>query len=161
MDAVTYRRPDHLDPRTTDPAAPAADLDPTGATCGAETAEMGEEWFCTRRPHHLDNEHRAAFDRGGDGPADAVGYAWRDELYDPSPAPVAPRSGLRDTGTQPPFTLAHTITWTELRADVARASAAHWVEGSRKHRQHAREPDRFDAIAAELHRLRDLDTAAE
>jgi len=157
---TTYRRPDNLDPNTLDPAAPVADLDPSGATCGADTDEMGEPWFCTRRPAHTDNEHRAAFDRGGAGPVGVVGYAWRDEFYDPTPAPAPSRSGLRDVGTRAPFTLAQTLTWAELRAEGARAAAEHWVYGSRKHTQHIREADRFDAIAAELHRLQDLDTTA-
>lgn len=71
----------------------------------------------------------------------------------------APASGLRDTGMEPPFTLAQTITWTALRAECARAAAEHWEEGNPKRAQHTREAERFEAIARELHRLRAIDAA--
>jgi hypothetical protein len=73
MTTTTYRRPEDLDWDTIDPAAPAADHDPSGAICGAEFEVL---WTCTRRPHHTDAEHRAAFENGGDGPESTVGYAW-------------------------------------------------------------------------------------
>ncbi len=75
---ITYERPDDLDTQT-DPNAPDADLDPTGAACGITTWDVGGmEWHCTRRPGHTDDEHRAAFDRNGAGPVGHVGFAWQD-----------------------------------------------------------------------------------
>ena len=75
---ITYERPDTLDMQH-DPAAPAADLDPTGAECGATTYDVaGAEWRCTRQPGHVDDEHRAAFGIHGGGPGE-VGFAWQYE----------------------------------------------------------------------------------
>ncbi len=81
---ITYSRPGTIG-HDADPDAPAADLDPTGATCDASTYDVGgAPWRCTRRPGHSatndpDDEHRAAFERGGDGPAGAVAFAWQYE----------------------------------------------------------------------------------
>jgi hypothetical protein len=76
---IIYERTDALDMQT-DPAAPAADLDETGAECRATTYDVGRlEWHCTRRPGHVDDEHRAAFDVHGGGPLGEVGFAWQYE----------------------------------------------------------------------------------
>lgn len=76
---ITYERPDTLDMQR-DPAAPAADRDPTGAECGATTYDVGgAEWRCTRRPGHADDEHRAAFEIHGGGPTGEVAFAWQYE----------------------------------------------------------------------------------
>ncbi len=65
---ITYSRPDTIG-HDVDPDAPAADLDPAGATCDASTYDVGGvPWRCTRRPGHTDAEHRAAFELHGDGP---------------------------------------------------------------------------------------------
>jgi len=158
---IIYARPDHLDDEQIDPAAPPADMapnadvDPRVPICGATTHDVdGDRWTCTRTPEHPDDEHRSVFDRYRGGPVGQIGLAWRNE------PDTAPPSGLRDTGTEPPFTLAQTLTWTELRAEWAHAAAEHWAKGSPKHTQHTRDADRFDAIAAELHRLQALDTTA-
>ncbi|TIH36147.1 hypothetical protein [Subtercola vilae] len=74
---ITYQRPDALEPHQIDPDAPPADLSPTGAECGRTTIDVqGAEWRCTRQPHPVQDEHRAAYDRDGDGPDGAVAIAW-------------------------------------------------------------------------------------
>jgi len=76
---ITYERPTTIGEQI-DPAAPDADLDPTGAECAATTNDVGGlEWRCTRRPNHTDDEHRAAFDVHGGGPTGEVAFAWQYE----------------------------------------------------------------------------------
>ncbi|WIB72629.1 hypothetical protein [Curtobacterium sp. MCBD17_026] len=81
---TTYSRPDTIAGNAIDPAAPDADLDPAGALCGAADGQ----WTCTRRPHHTE-DHRAAYDVGGDGPTGAVAYAWTSTAEDRH-SPVLP-----------------------------------------------------------------------
>lgn len=76
---ITYYRPDTLGYDEIDPAAPLADLSPLGHDCGAAIDVDGVDWWCTRAPHAAEGEHRAAYDRDGDGPDGAVGIAWIDE----------------------------------------------------------------------------------
>jgi hypothetical protein len=86
---ITYERPTTIGEQI-DPAAPAADLDPTGAECAATTYDVGGfEWHCTRRPNHTDDEHRAAFDVHGGGPTGAVAFAWQYEWGGAGPGPAS------------------------------------------------------------------------
>ncbi len=49
---------------------------PHRGTCDASSYDVGEcPWRCTRRPGHTDDEHRAAFELHGDGPAGVVAFA--------------------------------------------------------------------------------------
>jgi len=114
---ITYERPDTLEPDWLDPAAPPTDLSPTGAECGRVTYDVGGlEWRCTRPPHPGDDEHRAAFERNGNGPEGAVGFAWThqyatDEPNDgidhaappmPSPSRCGSRHAPRAASTRRP-----------------------------------------------------------
>lgn len=104
---ITYSRPDTIG-HDVDPDAPAADLDPTGATCDASTYDVGGvPWRCTRRPGHTDDEHRAAFELHGDGPAGAVAFAWS---YDWGGAGYGPSS------PEPVHTVTVTVTFPESAA---------------------------------------------
>lgn len=84
---ITYSRPQDLDPQQLDPAAPAADLDPAGYECEAETVD----------------EHCAVFGQLGDGPAEAVAIAWADEHggADCSPGSLEPARTITTTVTFP------------------------------------------------------------
>ncbi|RPE73733.1 hypothetical protein [Frondihabitans sp. PhB161] len=105
---MNYSRPQGLDPQQLDPAAPAADLDPTGDECQAETVDVdGTPWSCTRRPGHTDDEHRAVFGQLGDGPAEAVAIAWAYEWGGAGHGPASP---------EPVHTITVTITFPETAA---------------------------------------------
>jgi len=100
---ITYNRPQDLDPKQLDPAAPAADLDPAGYERQAETVDvLGTPWNCTRRRAHSDDEHRAVFSQLGDGPTEAntiapdVPSSFREP--DPDHVRVAVTSATRPAG---------------------------------------------------------------
>jgi hypothetical protein len=98
---ITYERPDTLGMQI-DPAAPPADLDPTGAECEATTYGVGGiEWHCTRRPGHTDDEHRAAFDIHGGGPTGEVGFAWQYEWGGAGHGPSSAEAMTTVTVTRP------------------------------------------------------------
>jgi hypothetical protein len=102
---ITYSRPQDLAPKQLDPAAPAADLDPDGYECQAETVDViGTPWSCTRRPAHTDDEHRAVFGQLGDGPAEAVAIAWAYEHGGAGYGPASP---------EPVHTITVTVTFPE------------------------------------------------
>ena len=73
---ISYQRPDTLG-HALDSEAPDAALSVDGSECGAETIDIdGIQWRCTRAPHPGQDEHRAAYERDGDGPDGAVAIAW-------------------------------------------------------------------------------------
>ncbi|RFA06414.1 hypothetical protein B7R54_18705 [Subtercola boreus] len=79
---ITYQRPDTIG-HNLDPEAPDAAQSINGSECGAETIDTdGTEWRCTRAPHPGEDEHRAAYDRDGDGPDGAVAIAWTYQYAD-------------------------------------------------------------------------------
>ncbi|TFC01507.1 hypothetical protein E3O42_10355 [Cryobacterium adonitolivorans] len=74
---ITYQRPGTLEAHQLDQDAPAADLSPTGATCGTTTVGvLGIQWSCSRAPHPGQDEHRATITPPGDGSGGAVAIAW-------------------------------------------------------------------------------------
>jgi hypothetical protein len=130
---ITYERPDTLDPQQLDPEAPAADLSPTGHECGTTTYDVaGLEWHCTRAPHPGDDEHQAAFERGGEGPEGAVGFAWTYQYATDAPSDsidhAAPTHGLTVT-LRYPERAARGINSHELAASMIRAALDHFWEG--------------------------------
>lgn len=73
---ISYQRPDTLG-HDVDPEAPEACRSVDGFECGAETIDIdGFQWRCTRALHPGQDEHRAAYERDGDGPDGAVAIAW-------------------------------------------------------------------------------------
>ncbi|RFA06878.1 hypothetical protein B7R21_17975 [Subtercola boreus] len=79
---ITYQRPDTIG-HALDPEAPDAAQSVDGCECGAETIDSdGSPWRCTRAPHPGQDEHRAAYDRDGDGPDGAVAIAWTYQYAD-------------------------------------------------------------------------------
>jgi hypothetical protein len=81
--------------------------------------------------------------------------------YGPA-APLTPNAQrLAARGYAPPFTLAQSLAWVEQSAAFARQAAARYVPTARQHGSHTREAERFEAVAAQLQRLHDLDAADE
>lgn len=110
---ISYSRPQDLDPQQLDPGAPAADLNPTGHECEAQTVDvLGTPWSCTRRPGHTDDEHQAVFGQLGDGPAEAVAIAWAYEHGGAGYGPASP---------EPVHTITVTVTFPESAATDALA----------------------------------------
>ncbi len=64
-------------------------------------------WRCTRRPGHTDDEHRAAFELHGDGPAGVVAFAWQYEHGGAGYGPSSP---------EPVHTVTVTVTFPESAA---------------------------------------------
>jgi hypothetical protein len=67
---------------------------------------------------------------------------------------------LAARGYTPPYSLAQSHAWAEESAQFARERAGRYVPTAPQHQQHARTAERFEAIAAQLQRLSDLDQAA-
>ncbi|MEO7018414.1 MAG: hypothetical protein ABI067_18040 [Leifsonia sp.] len=118
---ITYQRPDELEHDQLDPNAPGADLSATGDECGRATVDVaGMEWRCTRAPHPGYDEHRAAFEREGDGPEGSVAIAWTYQY-----ATAAQGDGIDHAA--PTHSLTVTLTFPDraargIRADQASAS---------------------------------------
>lgn len=133
---TTYERPDTLEPDWLDPAAPPADLSPTGAECGRVTYDVGGlEWRCTRTPHPGDDEHRAAFERNGNGPEGAVGFAWTHQYATDEPNDgidhAAPTQALTVT-LRFPARAARGIDPQAVAASMIRAALDHFWEGDQE-----------------------------
>jgi len=80
--------------------------------------------------------------------------------YGPA-APMTPNAmRLAGRGYAPPFTLAQSHAWAEECARFARERSGQYVPTAPRHQQHTRTAERFEAIAAQLQRLSDLDQAA-
>lgn len=80
--------------------------------------------------------------------------------YGPA-APMTPNARQRaGRGYAPPFTLAQSHAWADESARFARERAGRYVPTALQHKQHTRTAERFEAIAAQLQRLSDLDHAA-
>lgn len=129
---ITYERPATLDPAQLDPTAPDADLSPTGHLCGRTTYDLGGmQWHCTRAPHPGDDEHRAAFDVHGDGPAGAVGFAWTYQYADDPNDDIdhaAPAHTLTVT-LRYPTRAAHGIDAAAVAASMIQAGLDRFWEG--------------------------------
>jgi len=130
---ITYERPGALDQQQLDPAAPDADLSPTGQQCGNTTYDVGGlEWHCTRAPHPGDDEHRAAFERNGEGPEGAVGFAWTYQYADDEPSDgidhAAPTHSLTVT-LRYPERAGRGIDTESVAASMIRAALDHFWEG--------------------------------
>lgn len=130
---ITYERPTDLDPETIEPDAPPADHSPTGELCGAETYDVaGLQWHCTRAPHPSDDQHQAAFERGGDGPEGHVGFAWTYQYGTDDPRDGVDNAAPTHTLTvtlRYPDRAAHGIRPEQLAQTVTDAALIHFWEG--------------------------------